>query len=242
MNPEFKQKNIKEVILGKIQSGEIQMTSKSYFMLRLCLMASVIFLIFIASTFLLSYILFSINAGGYVYLLGFGMKGFYHFLVALPWLLLLIITGLLILLDRLLKSFEFGYKSPILYLFMATLTIITVFGLLVNSTSFHGSMMRRAEEKYPELAPGFNGLYGDIRKSHKKTGVFRGTVYSISTSSFQITYESNDIESGQVKRVYVPEGVNIGSIIGVGDSVFIAGKASGEEIMAYGLHKLVEQN
>ncbi len=236
-----KQINIKEHILEKIQSGEIRMTSKSYFVFRLCLMAFVMFLIFITSTFLLSYILFSMRAGGNVFLLGFGLKGFYHFILSLPWLLLGLNIGLLLLLDGLLKSFQFGYKSPILYLFVATFVLITAFGLLINFTPFHGSMMRRAEEKKPPLAPGFSGLYGDIRKSHRETGVFRGVVQSVSTSTFIIIYVSNDSESGQLKMVYTPKGVVIGNSLQAGDTVFIAGTEEGGNIMAYGIHKLLEK-
>ena len=60
MNEQITNNNIKEEILKKIDKGEINMKSKSYFIFRLVVLAFLIFMIFIFSTFLLSYVLFSI--------------------------------------------------------------------------------------------------------------------------------------------------------------------------------------
>lgn len=230
------QDNIKNEILGKIKSGEIQMKSKAHFMLKIALLFFVIVAIFVISTFLISYILFSLRAGGQVALLSFGARGLYHFILALPWFLLSINIFLLIILDWLLKSFEFGYKSPIIYLFVGTLVVTTGVATLVNMTPFHGKMLMRSEQNHPPI-PGF---YSGIRRTHKEAGNFRGFVKTIDGDMFIIDYSPYDVGSSSATRVLAMPDSHIEDYLVVGDYVFVAGSIDGDVIRAYGIKKLVK--
>jgi lysylphosphatidylglycerol synthetase-like protein (DUF2156 family) len=145
METEKLQNDIKNQILEKIKSGEVNMKPKYYFILKLVALALTVFLTFILSTMLVSYVIFSIKISGQVFLLGFGAKGLYHFFIALPWFILFLDLVLIFFLDWLLKSFKFGYNSSVMFLFVVTLVSITVLASLINSTSFHRDMMIRAE-------------------------------------------------------------------------------------------------
>lgn len=229
MNEENKQINIKDEIIKKIESGEIHMTSKSYFVLKLGLLASLIILIFFTSTFLLSYILFSLSSGGHFFLLRFGVEGIYNFFVTLPWTLLVVNVLLVLLLDKLLKSFKFGYKSPALYLFIGTFVFVTLLSTLVNLTSFHRNMEQRAVQKRLPLG---NDLYSDTRSQKSLPNSFRGFVVSIQDNTFIMSFGSTTI------KVVALKDIELKNYLKDGDLVFVAGKIIDKEIKAYGIKKL----
>jgi hypothetical protein len=225
--------NLKEQILNKIKSGEVAMRPKAYFVCKVFLLMFVSFLTFIVSVILVSYLLFSIRVGGGIFLLGFGTRGFYEFILIFPWILLLINILLLLILDSLLKRFKFGYNRPMLYLFLVTLTAITFLASLINFTPFHKELMSRAEgQKLPMVG----GFYKGLRVSHKGQGIFRGKVASTSVNSF--TLERNEYDVGLEDmpiKVFVPPGMDMRDILKVGDQVFIAGDLVNSEIRAYGI-------
>lgn len=241
-NENIQPHNITNQILEKIKSGEVNMKPKYYFMLKLIALGVTIFLTSIFSTILVSYVLFSIKVSGQFFLLGFGIKGFYHFFMALPWLILILDMLLIVFLDWLLKGFRFGYNSPILMLFVFTLVAITILASLLNFTSFHNSLMQRAERKNLPLAGSF---YDGLRKSHGSQGTFRGKIISIeSTTTFSMMHNDFDMndEDNNTVEVFVPDTVNMYAMSLVpGDQVFIAGERIPTGIQAYGIHKLTAE-
>ena len=234
MNEQITNNNIKEEILKKIDKGEINMKSKSYFIFRLVVLAFLIFMIFIFSTFLLSYVLFSIATKGNIFLLSFGAKGVYSFLMALPWFLLVVLVGLVLLLDRLLKSFAFGYKSPVLYLFIGTFVLVTILSALVNMTSFHGKLMKRGEERRLPLG---NDFYGGINSYRPISGNFKGVVVYIKQNTFDMNYRA-PIGSFEVIKVVASPDIEIEKFLKEGDVVFVAGNLMDGQIRAYGIKKI----
>ncbi len=240
METEKIQNDIRNQILEKIKSGEVNMKPKYYFIIKLMALALTVFLTFILSAMLVSYVLFSIKISGQFFLLGFGAKGLYQFFIALPWFILAIDLVLIFILDWLLKSFRFGYNSSVMFLFVVTLVSITVLAYLINSTSFHRDMMIRAEGKKLPIAGGF---YNDLRRSHKSQGLFRGEILSIEgTSTFFIKYRDFDSRiEGDTAKIVVPNSIDLFSTgVIVGDTVFIAGDSVDGEIHAYGIRKLTD--
>ncbi|MFZ2621336.1 MAG: hypothetical protein WAX85_00015 [Minisyncoccia bacterium] len=228
--------SLKEKILKKIEAGEVSMKPKTIFIIKTVLIASVICLIFLVTVVLVSYMTFSIQTGGRMFLLGFGKRGLIQFLLMFPWILLTINAVLLIILDLLLKHFKFGYNRPLIYIFLTTLVVITILGSVINYTPFHRNLLRRAEEKH---LPVFGSFYSGLRKSHRENGIFRGIVTSVGTSTFTFKHNDydRDVDDTELK-VFVPADVNIGTTINVGDQVFIAGDLKKEGIYAYGIKKL----
>jgi hypothetical protein len=230
--------SLRDNIFKKIKAGEVTMKPKYYFYSKIALLVFVIFVTLLTSAFLVSYLIFSLQVGGHFFLLGFGAKGLYEFFVLFPWLILIIDVCLLLFLDWLLKSFRFGYNSPIIYLFLGTFVVITGMGTLLTFTPFHDTLMRRAEGGR-DLPPPMNGIYGGVRRSHSEQGIFRGIVVSIDKDSFIIEHNDYDMDrnNGQI-RVVVPATTDITKMIKIGDEVFVAGDATNSEIHAYGFHRL----
>lgn len=238
MNTENNNNNFKDELLQKIKCGEIKMRPKAFFMAKVAILVLVAILTFVVSVLLVSFTWFSLNTGGNMFLLGFGGRGVYDFFLLFPWFLLLIDVGLILTLDWLIRRFRFGYHNPFLFIFSGSLIVITIFGTVVNMTSFHKNMMRMAEQKSLPL-PVVGDFYSEIRKSHKDKGLFRGEVVYIATSSFQIKNSKYDYrEDGESFEVSVPEGFDIHTILSIGDEVFIAGDFASGSIRAYGVRKL----
>lgn len=238
MNTEEIINKCKEQVLQKIQKGEVKMRPKAFFLAKVVILVTVAVITFIVSVLLMSYTLFSLRTGGQIFLLGFGRRGFYEFLILFPWFLLLIDVGLILGLDWLIKRFRFGYHNPVLFIFSGSLIIITIFGTVINMTSFHKNMMDLAEQKTLPV-PGVGGLYTELRKTHKDRGLFRGEVISIATSSFYIKsskYDTDNSETGL--EVSVPKGFDVDYVLDIGDEVFIAGDLASGSIRAYGVKKL----
>jgi hypothetical protein len=228
--------NIKNQVFKKINNGELNMKPRAYFVAKVALLVFITSITFIVSALLVSYIIFSMHAGGNFFLLTFGPRGLYRFFLIFPWILLCSIIILIFILEWLLNKFSFGYNKPLVYLFLGTLVFLTAIGSLIDLTSFHGTLLKQTEEKKFVL-PGF---YSGIRKSNKNMGIYRGTVSSISTSTFIITHDSYDSEPDYGALVVnVPQSFTSLELIKIGDDVYVAGDLNENGLQAFGIHKIV---
>lgn len=237
-NKTTQQNNFTDQILNKIKSGEVSMKPKYYFVIKLFALGISTFLIFILSSVLVSYVLFSIKASGQLYLLDFGPRGVYRFLMALPWIILVLDLLLIVFIDWLLKSFRFGYNSSVAFLFVVTMVSITALATCINYTSFHKMLLVRAENKDLPFGGGF---YEGMRKSHGRQGIYHGEIVSIeSTSTFYIKYKDFDFDiDNDLVRVEVPDGYDVFTLfLAPGDKVFVAGDKNELGISAFGVRKL----
>lgn len=231
--------DVKSKVLEKIESGQVKMTPKLYFYFKIAVALAMIFSALLLSSFLISYIIYSLRIGGRIYLLSYGARGIYEFFMIFPWFVLVIDILILFFIDWLMKGFSFGYKSSIIFLFLGTFVLITVLGSLINFTIFNRAMMFRAE--YNNL-PVLSSYYDGIRRSHSRSGVFRGFIKSVGEGSFILVHDDYDDDTidGQI-MVILPPNSNISGIIKVGDEVFVAGDISTtSQIWAYGVSKITK--
>jgi len=232
--------SLKNKVLGKIQAGEIHMKSKSYFVFRIILIVSVVVLVLIVSAFLVSYILFSLKTSGRLFLLDFGMRGVVGFFTGFPWLLLLTDVVLLIILDYMLKNFRFGYHNPVIYLFLGTFILALVFGYVIELTPLHKTLLLKTEER---SLPIMSGFYSGLKKSRSREGVFSGTVVIMNSEEFVLKHDDYDEdEDDKIIKVVAPRGFKLDSKLKSGDRVFVAGEIKDDEIEAYGIRKLEDDD
>src|SRR5690348_1082993 len=109
------QDNMKQDIMNRIKSGELDMRPRIYFMLKLAALIVLMVATLVVSIFILTFILFSIRINSQDVLLGFGSRGLTTFLRFFPWGLLFIDIALIFLSQHLLRQFRFGYRIPALY-------------------------------------------------------------------------------------------------------------------------------
>lgn len=237
MNEENPNK-IENEVLKKIQQGDVRMTSRKYFAVKTVLTILVGIAIFTVSTMLVSFLIFSLSNRGDLFLLSFGTKGIYKFILIFPWYLLSVAVLLLVILDYLLRRFRFGYHSPLVYLFMGTLVFVTGFSFIINITSFHVMLEKFAERNN---LPFVKSMYGDVRKPQRGAGVFRGVVSFIGEDYLLIKPSFSGMNSNNEEIIVrAPEGIDLSSFIKIGEEIYIAGDvATGTEIISYGMHRMV---
>jgi|GEM_PF-2117768 hypothetical protein len=178
-NNKTQQNTIEKNVLEKIQSGEVKMRSKTYFVLKVALLVIVALLVLVTSALLVSFMIFSLRVSGRLFLLGFGERGLMAFFVTFPWFILIADILFVILFERLLNHFKFAYRTPLVYTIGASALIIILAGFGLDRISFHETLFQEAAEHH--LGP-VGGLYTDIRLPPRQEGVFRGIVTSVATN------------------------------------------------------------
>jgi hypothetical protein len=183
----------------------------------------VVVAVLVVSVFLSSFILFTLRASGQASLIGFGPTGWQVFFILFPWKLSILEIGLIILLQRLLRSFRFGYKVPVLYLLGGVVFVMLASGFVIDRTPLHDTLLQQADEN--QLPPPLGNLYEDARRfPPPEYGIFLGTITSITGNTLVITLlNPMDTSTTTVMTVIVPPGQTAVEEK-VGDRIFIQGK------------------
>lgn len=223
--------DIKNDILKQIREGKLHMHSSGYFALRIGALALVVILALIVSVLIFNYISFSIRFAGEDELLNFGPRGFLFFLQMFPWHLLALDVLLIVVAERMLRYFRFGYRNPVLVLLAGLLVLTVAFGLLVDrATPFNQMLARHAHRKH--LGP-FNEMFVHSRLPPLDGGICRCVVIAVGTSSV-IAYHPG--ASTTPLTIYVPAGFMMRMMgIKAGDIVYVAGDREGDTIRAFGM-------
>jgi hypothetical protein len=226
-------KDIKDIVLEKIQTGKINMRPRFYFVLQVASLIVVAVVVLLISSLLFSFIIFSIITSGKLFLLGFGARGFWIFFILFPWPLLIIEVTLIILLEWLIKNFKFGYKSSLSRLVFAILLISIFVSVIIVITPLHSTLQNRAEQ---QNLPILGDYYRNIRRPPPDQEIFRGIVSDVGTSSFVLNQE--DANGGVLNKkslVIFPPGTPQEMVPMFGDTVFVAGQLMPDgTIQAYG--------
>lgn len=156
MEPEHKDGDIKDRILRSIRKGEVSMHARPYFALKLAALVVVLALALIVSILMFSFIFFIVRVNiGDAFSQGNGLLMFVRFF---PWHLLILEVMLLVIAEAMIRSFKFGYRSPMLYLALGLLAAVIALGLFIDrDTHFNDDMFDRAH--HHRLPPPFNDLY-----------------------------------------------------------------------------------
>ncbi len=234
MSEHNRQQEIQQNVLARIRGGAAHMHSRSYFVGRVAVTITAAILSLSLSTFVLSFILFSIHESGEQFLLGFGTRGAATFIGLFPWVPLMVDITLWFLLEWLLQGFKIGYRFSLLSIFLVLLVSSTVLAVVVNLTPLHGMLLNRADRGQ---LPIIGGMYESIRDSHQAQGIFRGTVTLIDGNTIVITHDDTDHDRDDgTQTVVVPDGQ--ASTISVGSREYVFGSFDGRVVQAYGVQTL----
>ena len=229
-------RHIAQKVLERVSAGKVQMRSKTYFVVRVAMTAFLAILTLAVSVWVVSFIFFSIHESGELFLLGFGSRGVVVFLSLFPWLSLIIDLGLLFLLELLLQRFKFGYRTPLLSIFVGVLLVSIILGIAFDFLPIHSMLLDRADSGQ---LPVIGEMYESIRDSHQNQGVFRGTVTSIQGSQFVISHSDLDHDADDgTHTVLIPSGIVLPTPLQVGDRVYVFGSLINGVIQASGIQEL----
>lgn len=177
------EQTIKDKILEKIKKGEVKMKPKIYFVLRAILFAGIFILFLIFAFFFLSFIHFYLISSGIWYLPKFGFEGFFVLLKSLPWFLIILALGLILILEILSRKFSFSFKKPVLFSLFGIILIVFLGSFLFIKSNVHPRLLLEAKE---------GKIFSPISPMYLKYGLpkfkefQRGIIERVSTSSIFI--------------------------------------------------------
>lgn len=229
--------NIKEKVLEKISANEVTMRSKNYFIFKAAALIALGIAVLTISVFVCDFILFSLRINGHYSLLGFGSRGMWMFITFFPWGLLFFDGVLVFLLERLLRQFRFGYRTPVLLLLFALLIVILSIGFFIDrGTALNNQLLLRARG-HQLIAP-LDKYYERAGHPSLQEGVCRCVVTGVYNES--ITAYDMSLGTTTIFTITIPQNVNATATLNVGDVVYIAGDKDEHGFRAFGVQKLDE--
>ncbi len=230
--------DIKQSVLKKIREGGVSMRPRAYFVARVAAAALLALAALSAASAIVSFLFFSLDRSGARLLLGFGGRGVLAFFSLFPWGTLATALVAALILEWLLRRFEFGYRIPALVIFAGILALSAGSGALIELTGAHALLLEKADRG--EL-PIVGELYESIRAPHADRGIVRGTVFSVSGRGITVMFENIDDKRGTTTlTVEAPASFDTAALK-PGDRIYVAGDVSEGVIRAYGLEKLPAQ-
>ena len=227
--------NIKEKVLEKISTNELTMRPKSFFVFKATALIALAIAVLTISIFVCDFILLSLRINGHYSLLGFGSRGMWMFLTFFPWGLLLFDGFLVFLLERLLRQFRFGYRTPVLLLLLGLLIVTLSIGFFIDrSTDLNEQLLLRAR-KHQLMSP-LDTYYDRAVHPSLEEGICRCVITSIQGDS--LTAYDESLGAAKAYTITIPPNENSNAGLKVGDVVYIAGDHDEHGFRAFGIQKL----
>ena len=220
--------NVKDTVLNKIKEGEVAMRPRWHFVFKGGLALVGIGVLALWLIYLVSFIMFALATSGVIMIPAFGFQGLVGFLLALPWLLILVAAVFIVLLEILVNKYSFGYRKPLLYTLFGVVGFTVVGTFLVSQTGLHDvAMQRSVESRLPVVGSMYKG-YG-IKPNEQ---VHIGEIVLVSENGFVIDERLH----GEL-AVLVTESTRKPKEIAfrVGDRVIVFGNRLENEIEAFGI-------
>ena len=163
--------DIKKTILEKIQSGDVAMRPKWYYVLKSVLLFTGVAIIGVWIVYLVSFVLFAVLNSGAIFVPAFGLRGLTVFLLALPWLMILLAAVFIIVLEVLVRKYSFGYRKPLLYTVLMILGVATLGTVLVAQTNLHERALERATGHRLPVVGDVYRIYHQVNHDNVHAGV-----------------------------------------------------------------------
>ena len=223
--------SIKSDILEAIHEGKITMRPKWHFMLRSTLAIAGGVIIALTLLYLASLIIFVLRQDGVWFVPVFGPRGWFAFLISLPWLLIWLVLVFIVILEILVRHFAFAYRRPLLYSALAILCLVVLGGFLVAATGLHRHFGRYAVRNgLPFAGP----LYRDAGRP-TLPDVRRGKVLNTTTTGFIMKSIPGDIVRVIITpRTRLPYGMDLIP----GDGVIVFGHGTATTVEAFGMREV----
>lgn len=177
-----------ENILKKIKSGEVKMTSKQFFIMKMSTLfiTSVFFLIL--AFYIFAYITFLFVDNGLLYMPVFTQAGLINFIIEIPWTLVFLGLLSIFLFSITSKTFYRIYRKPFLTFFFTILIIIMLSHVIFVETGTMKLLKQEAYEMHFQLVP---EKFLQFRDSQTGT-ISVGRIMATTTNSVIILNHKNE--------------------------------------------------
>lgn len=223
--------NIRDQVLDRIERGDVTQKPRWYFLLHGALFFLGVLLVTLTLLFVSSFIVFSLYRNGLWFMPGFGWRGLGVFLWSLPWLLVLLATIFVIVLEVLVHRYAFAYRRPLLISAFGVVAIGIVGGFLLAQTSLHRTLLVRAKHHTLPLAGPFYREYGESKFSN----VHVGEVQEVVGNRFMLRTPTEEVFTVILTpETRLPFGINFA----MGDNIVVFGDQVNRHIEAVGIRRI----
>ncbi len=223
---------IEKGVISKIESGEVKMKSRKYFILKAFMFSLSLLLLGLFLLYIGSLIIFVLRANDIFLFQGMGFKGWRVVFLSFPWYLVLLSFLLIILLQVFGKNFRAVYRRPLLYSFISILLFVIFGSILIEKCSFHQTFYNRAKQGELSLGLGMYRHLGDIDLEYKHTG----TVLEIKDLQIVLREENNEIFIVNINKE--TKGKRFFESISAGNEIVVIGKAENNIIEANAIRRI----
>lgn len=167
--------NLQNEILNKIKSGEVQMTSRKYFVLKWLTLAVTSIFFLILSVYIFAYIVFLFVDNGLMIIPFDAEGGMLKFIVEIPWTLVLIGLTSLFLFSITSKTFYKIYKKPLITFYFSVLMCVVLSHIIFLETGTMRILKEQAYNSGIKLAPSTLLQFRDSQTQSIFVGLVTGT-------------------------------------------------------------------
>ena len=222
-----KKSGLRELILKKIESGQVCMHPRWHFVFKSILLASGVVLLFLLVIFLISFVMFVLRQTGLSFVPLFGLHGLRVFLFSLPWIIILLALVCLIAVECLVRRASFGYRKPVVYSLLGIILLVGIGGFVVARTPLHCTFFYTAREK---SFPITGLLYRHFDMNYHRE-VHQGAVIERATNTLMIRNRF-----GETMRVEIDHNTRLPlGIVQNGGRVIVFGQRKGANVVALGI-------
>ena len=177
-------------VLEAINTRRICMRPKWHFVLKATLKALGAIILLLSLVYLASFILFALRQTGVLFVPLFGFRGWFAFLLALPWVLLFCMLLFVVILEILVRRYAFAYRKPMLYSGLGIVALVLITGTLVERTHLHQRLFMAAQHQgLPMMMGPMYRAFGDQRFRN----INRGVVTTVITQGFTMQNRREEI-------------------------------------------------
>ncbi len=228
-------RNVHDIILEKIQKGEVHMIPRWRFVLTGAFWIVGLVVASLLAIYLASFVLFVVHRSGLLFVPGFGWRGIMFFVVMSPWMLIsatLVFLGIVYVLVR---QHAFSYKKPMVYSLISIVLGVLTVSLAIHMLAIHSRILEFSER---HNLPGMSEMYHSIADARPE-GIFVGTIHTVIPNGFiLLTKQQTELvvtitSETRLPRTFMPESGLV--VVIFGDEV-----ASGE-VLAKGIRVVPDE-
>jgi magnesium-transporting ATPase (P-type) len=156
-------KTIEELVNDSIKSGKIIMKPKWHFVLKTILRVLSVVILFFVIIYLLNFIGLVTHEKDFN-ILDLSPRGMYAFMMAIPWVIVLLSMFLLSVFYILVKKYSFVYRKPLVYSLFVIIVFMLFIGFIVHLVDARFRLARFGEgERVPVLGPMHKYYRGEMK-------------------------------------------------------------------------------
>lgn len=221
--------SIHDNILKAIEAGQVKMKPKWHFVARAVLLIVGTILLSLCIMYVASFIIFIMRQNGFYFVSSYGWHGVNVLLTTIPWILIGLTILFIIVLQILIKKYSFGYGKPLMYSALGIIGLVIIGGLLLEKTSIHQGIFKEAEDNRLSF---FGAMYREFGEEHSDR-ITIGRIRELLANGYRIENPTSD----NIMVIVTPETkLPRGSMLQVGDVIFVVGHEDKNIVEAEGIH------